>query len=95
MWKSYFRTQQDLVALIEPILKQKPSVEDAQAIGLRAWKIVEDSGDRNVDDLYDIVMEFCRWLDDGDIRERDAAYAASTTERLSRWCQQNKHLNSH
>jgi hypothetical protein len=93
MSRSYFRTQQDLVSLIQTSLGREPSVEEAHELEKRAWEIVELSSDKKIDDLIEIVREFGRWLDDGDIRLKDPRYAKLTTDRLRAWCELNRHDN--
>lgn len=93
MRPSYYRVQQDLVEMIESVLDVRLSVDEAFEKMHQLHLLMLNAESKSMEDLYEIGNQFSNWLNDQDIRDKDAEYGKVTTDRLRIWCEKNAHRN--
>lgn len=86
MRPSYYRLKEDLRSLILTSTKERQNQDGTLAKMNELDALQLRIAHEGFDDLYDAGVEFRHWLDDFDIRERDAEYATAVTKRLEEWC---------
>lgn len=93
MHPSYYRVQQDLVEMIESVLNSRLSVNEAFEKMHQLDLLMLNAESKSMEDLYEIGIQFSNWLNDQDIRDKDAEYRKVTTDRLRNWCEKNARRN--
>jgi hypothetical protein len=91
MTRSFFRIQQDLVQIIDRSTQKEPSVDEAHALNIELLKIIRFAQSKSMQELIDVAVDLSNWLDDGDIRQRDADYSEITTKKLKQWADNNRY----
>lgn len=89
MYYTYFRVQQELAQMILDSLKANPSRQESWEIDDRLGSLMLRAESPSMQDLYDAGWRFGRWLNDTDIRQRDAEYDKLLTDEIRTWAETN------
>ena len=79
--------------MIESVLNSRLSVNEAFEKMHQLNLLMLNAESKSMEDFYEIGIQFSNWLNDQDIRDKDAEYGKVTTDRLRNWCEKNARRN--
>jgi HEPN domain-containing protein len=85
----YYKREQALAKLIKQSLSAKIDVDFAHDLSVQLNDLMRGVDAESCPQLIDGAVMLSDWLDDFDIRARDAEYALRTNDRLINWLKEH------